>query len=289
MAKVYISNGEAWIDVCGCKVMKEDGSWATIKNGDKIRKANNTWEIVDCVEYIYSRTEDFQRNNCSSGNVGSIIPFTKQYKSFVSLEDAQDKAYNDENYEIEGQEYVNLNATCTPQIQPDVTGIIVIDINNIVNADICAYVATSGVTPYNQVAHTGKNFIPLGTVAGNCWLLASDLMSGSTRWRFEFNLARLLLTYPEKSSFRFIVRGRALSATTISGSFNKKGPAAGKMTMTGSSGSYIPSTENSSNLGIVTFSDIDIPSGANGTFGIAIGDILLDLTYTVSTKELDYT
>jgi hypothetical protein len=63
--------------------------------------------------YTYTRTENFTRNDCNSGESGSIVPFSKAYNSNVSLADAQNIAMADAGYNALGQANANTNGTCT--------------------------------------------------------------------------------------------------------------------------------------------------------------------------------
>jgi hypothetical protein len=77
-------------------------------SGSSITKVFETEPI-----YIATRTDDFSRSNCSVGEEGSTVSFTKQYMSTISQQDAEDMADADAaNFLIEGQAYANANGEC---------------------------------------------------------------------------------------------------------------------------------------------------------------------------------
>jgi hypothetical protein len=65
----------------------------------------------DPFEFI--RAENFTRNDCQEGYQGSVVPYSKIYYSNKSPLEAQQLAYEDVNYLIEGQQNANDNGTCT--------------------------------------------------------------------------------------------------------------------------------------------------------------------------------
>lgn len=77
---------------------------------------NGSCTVIEPVSYSAQRTQSFSRNDCAAGEVGSAVPFTKNYISLLSQADADQKAANDPDFETLGQAYANdaLNgATCT--------------------------------------------------------------------------------------------------------------------------------------------------------------------------------
>jgi hypothetical protein len=69
--------------------------------------------VVVPVTYTYTRTADFTKNSCDAGDDGSVVPFSKDYTSNVSLADAQNIAMSDPNFATLGQANANANGTCS--------------------------------------------------------------------------------------------------------------------------------------------------------------------------------
>jgi len=81
--------------------------------------------------YTAQRTQSFTRNNCEAGQVGSSVPFSKNYSSAVSQIDADNQAANDPNFAAEGQAFANdpvNGATCTVAICEPPTNVTVEDL-----------------------------------------------------------------------------------------------------------------------------------------------------------------
>lgn len=183
--------------------------------------------------------------------------------------------------------YVTATADALPA---DATGIFVVDVYDDAGLNICGYVNTPGTTPYQIAVYVGNNFEPPSVPPESCWVLASDaVVSGSLRRRFEFNIAALLSTYPSMTSFDFVIAGRTTSSGTINGQYNRKGAAAGMMIMTGSPGTYLPSTSGTTNIDIVVYSGKAIVGGADGTYGLGVGAVIMTFTYDVVAKTITVT
>lgn len=243
--------------------------------------------------YFYTRTGDFQKNNCPASPVstGSIVTYSQTYSSYVSVDDAKAIAMEDSAFPTSGQTYANTNGTCLTPPPSDAVGILVIDINNDHTLNLIGYCSSSGTTPFDNPVYTGNNFYPNdGTSPANCWALASDNVAGpSPTCRFEFNIARLLNTYPMATTFVFKIQGRNAGGGSISGAYSLKGAAAGSMTMTGSPGTYIPSTSGAPTISNPTFSGVTITSGADGTYGLGVGAVVMTFTYSVAAKTITRT
>jgi hypothetical protein len=174
-------------------------------------------------------------------------------------------------------------------ISPTAVGIAVIDLYVDNALEVCAFINTPGVEPFELPIYKGtNNFLPNdGTPAANCWGLASDFVTtGFNGFRFEFNLARLISSYPSIANFGITIRGRSTTSGTLSGAYSKKGADSGNMKMNGTPGSYVPTTENASDLGTIGFSGKAYPAGADGNIGIAYGADILNLDYEVSSDSL---
>jgi hypothetical protein len=268
---------------CGNHVNKSTGLTTTTTTVSPV--STTTTAAV----YTATRSADFQRNNCVSGQTGSIDTFTKTYSSLISQIDANNKANTDLLFNTEGQNAANTFGTCTADLPANTVNILVIDLFNAL--DVCAFVDTPGVTPYQLPVFRGNNFLPnTNTPAKNCWALASDFVNivgaSTLKYRFQFNLARLINTYPSIPEFQFKVRGRGINSGLLNGSYSLKGSASGSMTMTGNPGTYLPSVQQSSNLGLVNFINIPFTGGANGSIGLGFGTDLLTFNYNVATATL---
>lgn len=249
------------------------------------------WDyVLGCpvTTFTAQRTADFQKNNCvGTGETGSIVTFTKNYTSTISQSDANNQASSDPNFNSQGQANANSSGTCNPPLPSNAVGILVIDLFE--NIDACAFVDTPGVIPYQIPVYKGQNFLPNdGTPAANCWALASDFINQGNNldYRFQFNIARLLNTYPSIPSFVFKVRGRGPSASTLNGSYSLKGADQGNMIMQGSQGTYIPSTANSTDIGVSAINNKLYVGGADGNIGLAFGADILTFTYNVANKTI---
>jgi hypothetical protein len=188
-----------------------------------------------------------------------------------------------------------FSITTQASLPPDATGILVVDIYDDDTLNVIGYVNTAATTPYQVPAYAGTNFVPnTGTIstAYDCWVLSSDEHIGggsALRRRFEFNIAKLLTNYPAATTFQFIISGRNTAGGNINGQYNLKGAAAGVMIMGGSPGGYVPSTSSTVNIGTVVYSGKPVVSGANGTYGIGIGAVILTFTYDVVAKTMTLT
>lgn len=234
-----------------------------------------------CYTYHYVRTQDFQKNDCISPQIGTIVSYNQEYVSNVSTMDAQSIAFADSSFIISGQANANTNGSCMTPLPSDAVGILVIDVFN--DADLCAYINTSGTIPYQIPIYTGThNFEPNdGTSPSLCYALASDPISGmgSLKRRFEINFARLINENPLSLSLVIVVRGRAASSGTLSGAYSLKGASGGYMIMTGSSGSYIPSTSGAPAISTNSYSGVTIGGSGDGTIGLTTGAIVMTFTY----------
>lgn len=167
------------------------------------------------------------------------------------------------------------------------TGILVIDIFDTTTINAYAYVNTPGATiPYQQPVYTGNNFYPTGsTDAANAWGLSSDLNPPQPTRRFEFNIQKLIATYPAEPTFTIIVAGRDTSSGTMRGSYVNRSAADSQMVMGGSPGSYLP-TVSGTILASTNYSGYAVVAGANGTYGIGIGAEIIKFVYDVATMVI---
>lgn len=170
------------------------------------------------------------------------------------------------------------------------TGILTIDIFDTTTINVYAYVNTPAATiPYQEIVYTGQNFLPYGsTDAANAWALSSDLNPPQPTRRFEFNLQKLMANYPAVTDFEFIVAGRDVSAGTIRGSYVNHSAADSSMIMNGSPGTYLPSISGTE-LASTPYSGYAVVGGADGTYGLGVGAVILTFNYNVSTMAITLT
>ena len=187
-----------------------------------------------------------------------------------------------------------IPTTTTTTQAPTQISILVVDMYNNTSLDVCAYIDTPGVTPSgNIVSAVGAlNFYVPGDAAANAYLLSSDNItpSPSLTRRFEWNINRLHFEYPNQTTyptFTLQVRGRAASAASVSGEYSLKFPNQ-TMTMGGSLGSYIPSVTPAGGPA-PTLWNSNVISGANGTVGTSVGDLILTFVYVRATNIINVT
>lgn len=150
--------------------------------------------------------------------------------------------------------------------------------------DAIGIVATPGISL--SPAFTGQNFIPVGAIPAEANVLASDLNGGPVKWRFEFNVIKLIDEYPSINDLVFEVKGRATSNGTVTGAFSLRTYDA-KMTMNGSAGSYMPSVAGGSVITSSGFS-AQVVGGANGDYSEANLQTIIRFRFNVPTDTLTY-
>jgi hypothetical protein len=168
------------------------------------------------------------------------------------------------------------------------SAVLVVDLFNDTSLNVIGLIDNPEVTVNHQSVFTGNNFIPVSVIAENAYMLASDLIPGSsTNWRFEFNLAKLITEYPNTTDFVFYIKGRGAADQGLSGAFSLKTKEA-KMTMFGSAGSYVPSVTGGGTVGYSSFSSYSVP-GANGSYEENDLFTIIRFNYNVPTDTLTYT
>lgn len=171
----------------------------------------------------------------------------------------------------------------------DEAGIVVADIYHpsaVINA--IGYFDTPGVTIANNPVYTGINFSPdPDTAPANCWMLAGDSadFSGNTGYRFQFNVAKILVNYPLINTIVMKVAARANSVITAQGGYSIKTANDSIMTMSGSISTYQPGVANDNAIGGTLYS-YSLAGGADGSHDPAILPVVKTFTYDRSTKVL---
>ncbi|WP_316768715.1 DUF5977 domain-containing protein [Pedobacter frigiditerrae] len=177
-----------------------------------------------------------------------------------------------------------LNTTNTGVNHPS---IIVVEFYDDISLNAIGFVDNIGVNVNQMPAYTGQNFIPITSLAAEAIVLASDLGTNSVKWRFEFNIIKLISQYPTINDFVFEVKGRANISGMLTGAFSLRTYDA-VMTMSGSPGSYMPSVTGGSVITSSGFST-QVIGGANGDYSEANLHSLIRFNFNVPTDTLTYT
>lgn len=168
------------------------------------------------------------------------------------------------------------------------SAVLVVDIFNDTSLNVIGLIDNPEVAVNHQSVYTGNNFLPASVSAENAFILASDRISGgSTSWRFEFNLAKLITQYPNTNDFVLYIKGRGASAQNLSGVFSLRTREA-KMIMSGSIGNYVPSVLGGNMTNYNNFTTY-VEKGANGSY--LEGDLrtMIRFNYNVPSDTLTFT
>lgn len=261
-------------------------------NLDSSQFVNFTITINTIVYHNIREHQVFTKNDCDSGSSGTAVDYVvpaNTYTSIISQEDADNQALAD--IEANGQTYANTHGAC---LLDTLQSTILIDFQGDTGLDLCCYIDTVGVTENNNIVTSIANGGPLmypndGRDPATSYLLSSDKLAGPPVRRFGINIAYFISTYPAIDHFTFKIRGRSTtSSSSLSGSYAKRDITEGHLTLgvydSGPPILYIPGVSSgSSSPSSFTTSVI---SGADGTVGITVGNLVLQLDYIVSTNTL---
>lgn len=231
------------------------------------------------------QSQEFRRNNCPSGQTGTFVTYTVSANTYYAATKAAANTLALNDISANGQNYANdpSRGYCTLD---STNSVIVVDISNTNNTDICAYIDTPGISQSRIIAgKNGLNFFQLNDPASQAFILASD---DTKPIRFEFNISKLLGIYPDAVAipqFIFKIRGRQAVASFINCLYSLKYPNQ-KLIMTGVPGSYLPSVDPTGGPSSVPVASTTIPGGGDGTIGINIGVELYQITYTRSNNTV---
>lgn len=229
------------------------------------------------------REQSFQRNNCSVGYSGTYYNYQVLPNTYYAVDLATANALADADIAANGQNEANINGSC---IEDSVISILVIDVYDDPNADLCLYINTPGVTESNNIVGTalktgGQNFYLTTDPANSAYMLASDLISDVTlKWRFQANIGKLIVQYPDDVAipeFIFELRGRSTVSGAQNGQYALKNPTQ-TMGMVNSPGTYIPVVTPGGGPTPLAWTGT-APNGADGTLGTAIGSVIKTFTY----------
>lgn len=171
-------------------------------------------------------------------------------------------------------------------VKPD-QGVLVVDILGTGNIDVIGMISNTEIGGGQLSAYTGKNVVLSGAEASNAFMLASDLINqsdSSLNWRFEFNIKKLLSSYPQLTEFVFTVKGRGYTSGLVNGVYSLRSTDA-LMTMHGPDGNFIPVVSGGTSSGIVPFSSV-LAGGANGSHLKEDLTSIVQFTYHVATNTV---
>lgn len=171
-------------------------------------------------------------------------------------------------------------------VKPD-QGVLVVDILGTGNIDIIGMISNTEIGGGQLLAYTGKNIVLSGAEPSNAFMLASDLISqpgNSLSWRFEFNIKKLLSSYPKLTEFVFTISGRGYTPGIVSGVYSLKSTDT-LMTMQGQDGSFIPAVNGGTSSGIIPFNSV-LAGGASGSHLKEDLTSIVQFTYHVVTNTV---
>ncbi len=191
-------------------------------------------------------------------------------------------------------EIIPTTTTTTTTQNPEQLSILAIDFYDDTSLNVCAYIDTFGVEESGNIVSAigAQNFYESDDTAADAYMLSSDNMTPTPRAtrRFEWNINKLHFEYPDQIAipkFTLQCKGRAASADACTGIYALKFPSQ-HMTMTGSPGSYIPSVSPPGGP-TPTVWNSNVVSGADGTVGVSVGNLILTFEYIRATNTLNVT
>lgn len=163
-------------------------------------------------------------------------------------------------------------------------GILVVDLFDDTTLNVIGFIDNPEVSQSHVAAYTGNNIVP-GNVPAEALILASDVITeGRLAWRFEFNIARLKLDYPDTNQFTFVIKGRGTLSNSLSGAYIAKSNDS-IMILTGSAGSFIPAVTGPNAGAAVSFGNT-ISLGADGSYAEEHLQTIITLVYSVNSDSL---
>lgn len=166
-------------------------------------------------------------------------------------------------------------------------GVLVVDLYGDSSFNVIGLINNPEVTGSNIAAYTGHNIMPSTAIPSEALILASGF--NSPTWRFEFNIEKLVIDYPQTQNFVFYIKGRSNVERIISGAFSIKNSAAVMTLGTTPGGVLMPGTIGGSNHFPLTNVTTKIFAGANGSYNESDLNTILKFTYNVPGDSISYT
>jgi len=167
-------------------------------------------------------------------------------------------------------------------------GILIVDFYNDLHLDVIAFIKRTAINGYPPPVYTGNNGVVDGSTANNAIILASDLnISSDNNWRFEFNIAKIMvetyLGFPDE--FDLCIRGRSENDSVINGSFEFKNSFS-KMIMNGSPGTFMPSVIGGDDISAKTNFSSQAAGGQDNTYEMNDLNTLIRFRFNRITETL---
>jgi len=231
-------------------------------------------------------SQAFQKLGCPTGESGSYVTYTVPANRYFAGDLTAANALATNDLTANGQNYANTSGVC---LVNTINAIISVDMYNDDGLDVCGYIDTPGVNESgNIVARSGQNFYLTTDPAASAYMLASDNIAQPTlKRRFLFNIGKLIAQYPNSTAvpeFIFKIRGRSSSGGIKNGVWQREYPDV-TMVMTGSPGSYIPTTSPSGGPPADSWT-ANVTGGGDGSVGIGVGSVIMTFTYTRATNTI---
>lgn len=235
------------------------------------------------------RSQEFRKNDCVDPEVGTLVTTSVNANEYFASTQAAANALADAYIAANGQANANAQGIC---LMPSVVSLFVVDMYYDNYLDVCAYIDTPGVSQSGNIVARGINFYPSPSLAPDALMLSSDEnIFGSLVRRFEFNIAALLVLYPDDVAipeFIWKIRGRTRGTAGLKeGVYALKFPEQ-QMGMNGAPGTYVP-TVTPSGGPIPTAWSSNAIDGGDGTVGVGVGNVILTFTYVRATNTLTLT
>ncbi|WP_410220704.1 hypothetical protein [Pedobacter sp.] len=188
-------------------------------------------------------------------------------------------------YNVSGTK--NLTILNTTKKYP---AVLVVDIFDVSALNVGALIANANVNNGQVLAYTGNNFIPANVAPNDALILASDYINNgsSLKWRFQFNILKIVNQYPNIKDFVFEVRARSNSSRILYGAYGLKTYDA-KMVMYGAPGSFIPTVTGGGNVGGPVNYQTSVSAGANGNYNKDYLPTILKFNFNVQNSILTVT
>lgn len=164
--------------------------------------------------------------------------------------------------------------------------ILVVDVFDDAPLNAAAIIVNTDVTVAQMPTYKGNNFLPTGAAPAAAYILASDLVNNGSalKWRFQFNILKLITQYPNIQDFVLEIRARSNAAKSIYGAYSLKDQEA-TMIMNGSAGNRVPTVVGGNNIYYNTFQTFT-SGGANGNYSVDYLPMVLRFNFNVPTSTL---